>query len=106
MSNDINAVCPQDTAMSFIKPVDLRHLNIREAIQAVIDRKVDRIEWSESVNLKLDSDGKQATATVSDGKVEVDIPGAWSPDLIQVTANNDGTGTISLTIKDLDFRWK
>lgn len=92
--------------MSLIKPVDLRHMNIREAIQAVIDRKVDRIEWSETVNVRLDSDGNRGTATITDGQVEIDIPGAWSPDLIQVTANNDGTGTISLTIKDVGFRWK
>lgn len=75
--------------MSFIKPIDLRHLNIREAIQAVISGRVDRIEFSETVNLKLQHDGEKAVLTVTDGTVEVDIPGPISPDVLKVTAFED-----------------
>jgi len=75
--------------MSFIKPIDLRHLNIREAIQAVISGRIERIEWSETVNLKLKHDGEQAILTITDGTVEVDIPGPISPDVLRVTAFED-----------------
>jgi hypothetical protein len=75
--------------MSFIKPVDLRHLNIREAIQAVISGKIERIEFSETVNLKLKHDGEKAVLTVTDGTVEFDIPGPISPDVLRVTAYDD-----------------
>lgn len=92
--------------MPLIKPIDLSGIkNIREAIQAVISGRVERIEWTRSLNLKLDTDGKQGTLTVTDGSVEVDIPGPWSPDMVQVTANQDRTGTISLSMKDIPFRW-
>ena len=73
----------------FIKPIDLRSLNIREAIQAVISGKIERIEFSETVNLKLTHDGTQAVLTVTDGMVEVDIPGPISPDVLRVTAYDD-----------------
>lgn len=75
--------------MSLIKPIDLRHLNIREAIQAVISGRVDRIEFSETVNLRLQHDGEKAILTVTDGTVEVDIPGPISPDVLRVTAFDD-----------------
>ncbi len=75
--------------MSFIKPIDLRSLNIREAIQAVISGKIERIEFSETVNLKLTHDGSKAVLRVTDGTVEVDIPGPISPDVLQVTAYED-----------------
>ena len=75
--------------MSFIKPIDLRHLNIREAIQAVISGKIERIEFSETVNLRLKHDGEQAVLTITDGTVEVDIPGPISPDVLRVTAFDD-----------------
>lgn len=75
--------------MSFIKPIDLRHLNIREAIQAVISGRIDRIELSETVNLRLQHDGEKAVLTVTDGTVEVDIPGPISPDVLRVTAYDD-----------------
>ncbi len=75
--------------MSFIKPVDLRHMNIRQAIQAVISGRIERIEFSETVNLKLNHDGEQAVLTVTDGTVEVDIPGPISPDVLRVTAYDD-----------------
>ena len=75
--------------MSFIKPIDLRHLNIREAIQAVISGKIERIEFSETVNLRLKRDGERAVLTITDGTVEVDIPGPISPDVLRVTAFDD-----------------
>jgi hypothetical protein len=75
--------------MRFIKPIDLRHLNIREAIQAVISGRIERIEFSETVNLRLTHDGEQAVLTVTDGTVEIDIPGPISPDVLQVTAFED-----------------
>ena len=75
--------------MNLIKPVDLRHLNIREAIQAVISGRIERIEFSETVNLKLKHDGEQAVLTVTDGTVEIDIPGPISPDVLRVTAHDD-----------------
>ena len=75
--------------MSLIKPVDLRSLNIREAIQAVISGRIERIEFSETVNLKLTHDGEKAVLTVNDGTVEVDIPGPISPDVLRVTAYDD-----------------
>jgi hypothetical protein len=75
--------------MSFIKPIDLRHLNIREAIQAVISGRIERIEFSETVNLRLTHDGEQAVLTVTDGTVEIDIPGPISPDVLRVTAYED-----------------
>ena len=73
----------------FIKPIDLRSLNIREAIQAVISGRIERIEFSDTVNLKLTHDGTQAVLTVTDGTVEVDIPGPISPDVLRVTAYDD-----------------
>ena len=73
----------------FIKPIDLRSLNIREAIQAVISGRIERIEFSETVNLKLTHDGSKAVLTVTDGTVEVDIPGPISPDVVRVTAFED-----------------
>lgn len=73
----------------FIKPIDLRSLNIREAIQAVISGRIERIEFSETVNLKLTHDGSKAVLTVTDGTVEVDIPGPISPDVLRVTAYED-----------------
>ena len=76
-------------SMSFIKPIDLRHLNIREEIQAVISGRIERIEFSETVNLKLKHDGEQAVLTITDGTVEVDIPGPISPDVLRVTAFDD-----------------
>jgi hypothetical protein len=72
--------------MSFIKPIDLRHLNIREAIQAVISGRIERIELSETVNLQLKHDGEKASLTITDGTVEIDIPGPISPDVLRVTA--------------------
>ena len=75
--------------MPLIKPIDLRHLNIREAIHAVISGQVDRIEFSETVNLRLQHDGEKAVLTVTDGTVEVDIPGPISPDVLKVTAFED-----------------
>jgi hypothetical protein len=75
--------------MSLLKPVDLRHLNIREAIQAVISGKIERIEFSETVNLKLTHDGENAVLTVTNGTVEFDIPGPISPDVLRVTAYDD-----------------
>jgi len=75
--------------MSFIKPVDLRHLNIREAIHAVISGRIERIEFSETVNLRLNHDGEKAILTITDGTVEVDIPGPISPDVLRVTAFDD-----------------
>ena len=73
----------------FIKPIDLRRFNIREAIQAVINGKIERIEFSETVNLRLTHDGEKAVLTVNDGTVEVDIPGPISPDVLRVTAFDD-----------------
>lgn len=73
----------------FIKPIDLRHLNIREAIQAVISGRIDPIEMSETVNLRLTHNGQQAVLTVTDGTVEVNIPGPISPDVLRVTAFDD-----------------
>lgn len=64
-------------------------MNIREAIQAVISGKIERIEFSETVNLKLTHDGTQAVLTVTDGTIEVDIPGPISPDVLKVTAYDD-----------------
>ena len=64
-------------------------MNIRQAIQAVISGRIERIEFSETVNLKLKHDGEQAVLTVTDGTVEVDIPGPISPDVLRVTAFDD-----------------
>jgi hypothetical protein len=76
--------------MSLIKPIDLTGIQgIKDAIQAVISGRVDRIQWSETVNLKLTHDGTQAVLTVSDGTVEIDIPGPISPDVLRVTAFDD-----------------
>lgn len=75
--------------VSFIKPIDLRSFNIREAIQAVISGQIGRIEFSETVNLRLTHNGEQAILTVTDGTVEVDIPGPISPDVLRVTAFDD-----------------
>ena len=75
--------------MSIIKPIDLRHLNIRDAIAAVRSGKVDRIEFTNMVNLKLEHDGVKAVLTVTDGTVEVNIPGPIDPDMLKVTAFED-----------------
>jgi hypothetical protein len=39
--------------------------------------------------LKLKHDGEQAILTITDGTVEVDIPGPISPDVLRVTAFDD-----------------
>lgn len=90
--------------MSIIKPIDMT--SFQDAIEAVLSGKVDRIEWTRSLNLKIETDGTQATLKVTDGTVEVDIPGPWSPDMVEVTANRDGTGKIRMSVQGIPFRWK
>jgi hypothetical protein len=70
--------------MSLIKPIDLTGIQgIKEAIQAVISGRVDRIQWSETVNLRIVRDNAgSAELIITDGKVEVSLKGLPDPDLI------------------------
>lgn len=92
--------------MSLIKPMDFSNIKgIRDAINALMTGKVDRIEFSEIVNLRIARNEGGLSIVLTEGKAEVDIPGPFDPDIVEVTARNDRTGTISLTVHDIPFRW-
>jgi hypothetical protein len=75
--------------MSLINPIDLRKHNLREVVAAFISGKINRLEFSEAINLKIRRDGEKATLTITDGTVEVDLPGPIDPDVIKITAFYD-----------------
>lgn len=76
--------------MSLIKPINLRSVpNLREAIAAVIGGRIDRIEFSESLNLRIKRDGDSATIEITDGKVEIQLKGLPDPDVIGVKCFKD-----------------
>ena len=75
--------------MSFLKPIDLRHLDCRKLIAAIISGRVDRVEFSPQLHFSLTHDGSQAVLTITDGVVESDLPGPIDPDILKVTLHHD-----------------
>lgn len=70
--------------MSLIKPIDMRRrAGLREAIEAIRTGKVDRIEWTNLINLRLtrDDDGT-AELRITDGNAEVNLRGLPDPDVL------------------------
>lgn len=90
--------------MSIIKPIDLKHLNIREAIEAVISGKINRIEFSETVNLRVVRDGESAEIKITEGKAEVSLRGLPDPDFIGAKCFKDhAIVSLSLTNVRVDY---
>jgi hypothetical protein len=87
--------------MSLIKPIDMRgRSGLREAVEAIIDGKIDRIEWSENVNLRITRDGDSAEIKITDGLAEVNLKGLPNPDFIMAKLHRDHA-IVSLTITNL-----
>ena len=69
--------------MSLIKPIDMRgKAGLREAIEAIIAGKADRIEWTEALNLRITRDGDSAEIKITDGAAEVNLRGLPNPDFV------------------------
>ena len=106
MPNFINAVCPQVTSMSLIKPIDMTGKSgLREAIQAIIDGRLDRIEWTDTINLRIVRDGAgTAELRITDGKAEVSLRGLPDPDFISAKCHKDHAFvSLSLTNVRVDY---
>jgi hypothetical protein len=88
--------------MSLIKPIDLTGIQgIKEAIQAVISGRVDRIQWSETVNLRIVRDNAgSAELKITDGKAEVSLRGLPDPDFIGAKLFADHA-IVSLTLTNV-----
>jgi hypothetical protein len=69
--------------MSIIKSIDMRgRAGLREAIEAIISGKVDRIEWTDTINLRITRDGDSAEIKITDGTAEVNLRGLPDPDVL------------------------
>jgi hypothetical protein len=87
--------------MSFIKPIDMRgKAGLREAIAAVIAGKIDRIEWTDSINLRVTRDGDSAEIKITDGTAEVNLRGLPNPDFIGAKLHSDHA-IVSLTLTNV-----
>jgi len=87
--------------MSLIKPIDMRGKDgLREAIQAIIDGKIDRIEWTESINLRITREGDSAEIKITDGAAEVNLRGLPNPDFIGAKLHSDHA-IVSLTLTNV-----
>jgi hypothetical protein len=77
--------------MSIIKPIDMRgRAGLREAIEAIISGKVDRIEWTDSINLRITrDDAGTAEIKITDGSAEVNLRGLPNPDFIGAKLHSD-----------------
>ena len=87
--------------MSLIKPIDMRgRIGLREAIQSIIDGKFERIEWTDSINLKVTRDGDSAEIKITDGAAEVNLRGLPNPDFIGAKLHSDHA-IVSLTLTNV-----
>lgn len=87
--------------MSLIKPIDLRgRSGLREAISAIISGKVDRIEWTDKLNLRITRDGESAEITITDGTAEVNLRGLPNPDFLGAKLYQDHA-VVSLTLTNV-----
>lgn len=69
--------------MSLIKPIDMRgRAGLREAIEAIMTGKVDRIEWTDTLNLRIVRDGDSAEIKITDGSVDVSLRGLPDPEIL------------------------
>jgi hypothetical protein len=88
-------------AMSLIRPIDMRgRAGLREAVEAIIAGKVDRIEWTDSLNLRITRDSDSAEIKITDGKAEVALRGLPDPDFISAKLYPDHA-IVSLTITNV-----
>lgn len=89
------------TPMSLIKPIDMRgNAGLREAIEAVIAGKADRIEWTETLNLRITRDGDSAEIKITDGAAEVNLRGLPNPDFVGAKLFADHA-IVSLTLTNV-----
>jgi hypothetical protein len=88
--------------MSFIKPIDMRgKAGLRDAVEAVIAGKADRIEWTETLNLRITrDDGGTAEIKITDGAAEVNLRGLPNPDFIRAKLFADHA-IVSLTLTNV-----
>jgi len=87
--------------MSLIKPIDMRDkAGLREAIAAIIAGKIDRIEWTDNLNLRITRDGDSAEITITDGSAEVNLRGLPNPDFIGAKLFADHA-IVSLTLANV-----
>ena len=87
--------------MSLIKPIDMRgKAGLREAIAAVIAGKIDRIEWTDSINLRVTRDGDSAEIKITHGAAEVNLRGLPNPDFIGAKLHSDHA-IVSLTLTNV-----
>lgn len=87
--------------MPLIKPIDLRgKAGLREAIEAVISGKAERIEWSETLNLKITRDSDSAEIKITEGAAEVNLRGLPNPDFIGAKLFADHA-IVSLTLTNV-----
>lgn len=87
--------------MSLIKPIDMRgKTGLREAIAAIIAGKIDRIEWTDNLNLRITRDGESAEIRITDGAVEVNLRGLPNPDFVGAKLYPDHA-IVSLTLTNV-----
>jgi hypothetical protein len=92
--------------MSLIKPIDMRGKSgLREAVQSIIDGKIDRIEWTDTINLRIVRDNAgSAELRITDGKAEVSLRGLPDPDFISAKLHQDhAIVSLSLTNVRVDY---
>jgi len=87
--------------MTLIRPIDMRgRAGLREAIAAIIAGKVDRVEWTDNLNLRITRDGDSAEVTITDGAAEVNLRGLPNPDFIGAKLHADHA-IVSLTLTNV-----
>lgn len=87
--------------MSIIKPIDMRgRAGLREAVEAIISGKVDRIEWTDTLNLRITRDGDSAELRITDGAAEVSLRGLPDPDVLSAKLYPDHA-IVSLTLTNV-----
>jgi len=87
--------------MSLINPIDMRgKAGLREAIAAIIAGKLDRIEWTDSINLRITREGDSAEIKITDGAAEVNLRGLPNPDFIGAKLHSDHA-IVSLTLTNV-----
>jgi hypothetical protein len=87
--------------MPLIHPIDMRgKAGLRESIAAIISGKVDRIEWTENLNLRITRDGESAEIKITDGAAEVNLRGLPNPDFVGAKLYPDHA-IVSLTLTNV-----
>jgi hypothetical protein len=92
--------------MSLIKPINMTgRAGLRAAIEAIISGKVDRIEWTDSINLRITRDNAGAAEIkITDGAAEVNLRGLPNPDFIGAKLHSDhAIVSLSLTNVRVDY---